>query len=212
MRQVIIIVLSMITAIALYELVRRQWQSSGDVPLTAQHDLIVEKVSRMGKLELVRYQLKDIVEIAPSEVSVLESILLSQGLYEHSRALLIITGEAVGCIDLRKIKKEDIVENDSTIIMHLPKPEICYVKVDHRRSRVYDVNVGWLSSLEKTKLIEAGYRSAEEKIEEAARESRLLEQTKESAEIVLRPFLEQLTHKRVVFTFEDLEGSTVPDR
>lgn len=212
MRQVIIIVLSMITAIALYELLHRQWKNSGDVPLTAQHDLIVEKVSRMGKLELVRYQLKDIVEIAPSEVSVLESILLSHGLYEHSRALLIITGEAVGCIDLRKIKKEDIVENDSTIIIHLPKPEICYVKVDHQRSRVYDVKIGWLSSVEKTKLIEAGYRSAEEKIEEAARESHLLEQTKESAEIVLRPFLEQLTHKQLVFTFEDLEGSTVPDR
>lgn len=212
MRQIIIIVLSMVAAIALYELMRQQWKQDGKVPLKAQHDLIVEKVSRLGKLELVHYQLKDIVEIAPAEVSVLESMLLSQGLYAPSRALLVVTGEAVGCIDLTKIKKEDIVETDSTLIVRLPRPEVCYVKVDHQRSRVYDVKVGWLSSVRESWLIEAGYRSAEEKIEEAAHESRLLEQTKENASIVLRPFIEQLTHKKVVLTFEDMEGSRVPDR
>jgi hypothetical protein len=212
MRQVIIVVLSMVASIALYELVRQQWQYKGKVPIEAQHDLILEQVKRIGKLELVRYQLKDIVEVAPAEVTLLESFLMSQGLYEHSRALLIVTGEAVGCIDLQKIKKEDIVENDSLLVVHLPRPEICYVKVDHQRSRVYDIRVGWLASVRESWLVEAGYRSAEEKIAQAARESQLLEQTKENASLVLRPFIEQLTHKKVVFTFEDLEGSSIPDR
>lgn len=66
-----------------------------EVKSTTVHNVILEKVESLGKLELVRYKFKDIVEHE----------MISQWLPDP-KALLIVSGEAVGCIDLGKVKKK----------------------------------------------------------------------------------------------------------
>ena len=47
-----------------------------------------------------------------------------------AKAVLISQGTATGCIDLTKIGKKDITEQNDTIYITLPIPEICYFKID----------------------------------------------------------------------------------
>ena len=61
------------------------------------HQLLIERIEAMGKLELVKYRFSDVVEHKN----------ISQFLPEAS-VLLIIKADAVGCVDLTKVKQEDI--------------------------------------------------------------------------------------------------------
>src|SRR5271165_4631824 len=89
---------------------------------------MVQKITSMGKLELVKYEMKDIIdqrEVHP--------------ILPDSRVLFLAVGEVTACIDLTKVKKSDITQGKDTVIVFLPQPEICYTKLDHEKSKVYDI-------------------------------------------------------------------------
>lgn len=161
------------------------------MPVTSSHHLIVERMEALGRLELVRYYLKDIVE---------HTERIKWWPFDP-KAILIVSGEVVGCLDLSRIDSADIQVFDDRIEVLLPEPEICYTKVDHQQSRVYDISN--LSNKQDAALIDEAYKVAERKIEEGALEARLLEQTKMNARGILGPILETLTSKRVVLRFKD---------
>lgn len=102
----------------------------------SQHYITLEQIEALGKLELVKYKLKDILEYR-----------IQRPWYQggDSKALLIVSGEAVGCIDLTRIRKEHILETDSLLIIQLPEPELCYAKINHQETRVYEVETGFLT-------------------------------------------------------------------
>ena len=54
------------------------------------------------------------------------------------KALLIVHGEAVGCIDLKTIDKDDIQTLGDTLFITLPEPNVCHFKIDHSKSKIYD--------------------------------------------------------------------------
>jgi hypothetical protein len=56
------------------------------------HNMIVQRIEAMGKLEVTKYYIKDVVEHKKK---------VSWGL--DRKAVLIISGEVVGCIDLKKL-------------------------------------------------------------------------------------------------------------
>ncbi len=100
------------------------YPSSNTVVIT--EDVLVEKISNIGKLELIKYSMRDVIEKKE-----LRSLLLDK------RVLLVASGEVAGCIDLTRIKTEDIVQStDDSITIYLPQPESCYVKLDHQRSKI----------------------------------------------------------------------------
>lgn len=204
LRQLVVILLSMLLAVSLYELIRQQFTQSHS-KTAVHHDLILEEILQIGKLELVKYQVKDIVEIRQSEVNLLESLLIDASLYNPSRALLIISGEIVACIDLKKIKHEDIIENNNRIIIRLPEPEICYTRIDHSRSRLYDLHIGAFSGVNSSVLLQTAYQEAEKKLEQAARQSKLLDQCRQSAQHLLKPILQRLSNKSIVLTYASLQ-------
>ncbi|HEY0897408.1 MAG TPA: DUF4230 domain-containing protein [Sphingobacteriaceae bacterium] len=152
-------------------------------------DIMVEKISDMGKLELVKYSMKDVLE--RKEV---RTFLPDQ------RILFVAAGEATGCIDLTRVRKEDIVNQGDSILVFLPSPEICYVKLDHDRSKVYDVTGAWFPSDAK-EMVEGIYQVAEQKLRENAMDMKILDKTRENAILIFQPMLENISGKTVRIRF-----------
>jgi hypothetical protein len=121
-------------------------------------------------------------------------------LIPDSRALMIVSGEAVGCVDLLKIDARSITQLTDTVMVKLPQPEVCYVKLLPAETRFYSLNMGYFDN--EAEFVEEAYGNAEQKLMEAALKSSLLEQTQTNAELVLRPLLEDLTGKTVMVKWE----------
>ena len=154
--------------------------------VSVNYNTILTSVEELGKMELVRYNFKDVVEYK-KEVS---------RYIPDSKVVLIVAGEAVGCVDFTKIEAGDIVfEGDSVVQIALPEPEICYYKVDHSQSKVFSKENTYFQDAE---LVEESFKYAEQNVKRAALNSGILRQTKENAEKILKPMLEEITGKRVV--------------
>lgn len=153
-------------------------------------DVMVEKITSMGKLELVKYSMKDVIERKE-----IRRILPDQ------RILFVAVGEVTGCIDLTKVRKRDIASSDDSITITLPKAEICYAKLDHSRSKVYDVSGAWFPSDAKD-MVEDIYKIAEQKMLQNAKEMNILAKTEKNATTIFKPFLENLSGKKVGILFK----------
>lgn len=153
------------------------------------HDVVLEEVQALGKLELVKYRLKDVVEHKKSN-----------RFLPDAKVLLVVAGEVVGCVDLTKIKSESILRQGDSILVHMPAPEICYSKIDHQNSKVYDTEYTIISG-EANKMIAEALREAEAELEQTVLKQGILEETKKNAELLLRPMLERLTEKTVILHF-----------
>ncbi len=160
-------------------------------PVINQTTILKEIVS-LGKLELIKYNFKDIVEYEKeaTEYHVINKFL------PNAKAVLIVMGEATGCIDLTKISKSDITVKSDTLIIYLPDPELCEYKINHEKSKVYDVSNGYF--LEQGKMVDEAYKAAEKQIKNSALEMGILNGTNSNAEKILKPLLEKISSKKVV--------------
>ena len=152
-------------------------------PAQTAHSQVLERVVALGKLELVRYTFKDIVE--HEQVNTL---------LPNARAVLIVEGEAVGCIDLARLRPADLVTHGDSLTLWLPAPEVCSWKINHERSRVYDTAYTFLN---EAQLVSDAYRQAERQVRSAALQSGLLTQTRRNAIALLQPLLSRLTDRKV---------------
>lgn len=150
------------------------------------HNTILTTVEELGRMELVRFNFKDVVEYE-KEVS---------RWIPNSKVMLIVTGEAVGCVDFTKLTEQDIdFQGDSLVQISLPEPEVCYYKIDHNKSKVFSKENTYFQDAD---LVQESYRYAEANVKEAAINSGILQQTKVNAEKVLKPMLEEITGRKVV--------------
>ena len=180
--------------------------------------VILKEVEKLGKLELVRYNFKEVFEykrLSNGKI-VGNSILNSHDYDPDLSVILIATGEAVGCIDLTKLEITDIdIDNDS-IVIYLPAPELCYHKLDLENTKIYSFNKeSWWSRMfadesEKNAVLQMAYNKAESRLKEAAIESGIFYSTNENVENMLKPLLNRMTGKsiRIVPAIPevDLEG------
>lgn len=151
--------------------------------------IVLKEVTALGKLELVRYTFKDIVEHEQ-----LNTFL------PNANAVLIVEGEATGCIDLTKIALNDITTSADSITIRLPKPELCSWKINHDRSRVYDTR---FSFLDDSQLVSDAYRQAERQIRQSALNGGILQQTRQNADRMLRPLLAKISGRHVGLIFQE---------
>lgn len=160
------------------------------------HNMVLQQVTAIGKLELVKYHFKDVVEYQKEQTdySIINRML------PKAKAVLIVSGEAIGCIDLTKITSNDIEDNKDTMYVYLPKPEMCVNKIDHQQSKVYDLANGYF--VEQGKMVSDAYAAAETQIQQSALEMGILEQTNENAVKILAPMLEKIAGKKVVLKFK----------
>jgi hypothetical protein len=169
------------------------WRSCKDTLLgkpqeTVQvtHNTVLTKIEGLGRMELVRYNFKDVVEYNKE---------ISRWL-PNAKSVLIVAGEAVGCIDLSQVTRQDVqFTNDSTITIRLPEPEICYFKVDHEKSKVFALENTYFQD---AALVDDAYKFAEKNIRQSAITAGILEQTAQNADKILKPMLEGMTGKTVV--------------
>jgi hypothetical protein len=155
-------------------------------------DVMVEKITSMGKLELVKYSMKDVLEKKQ-----IHTILPDE------RVLFVAVGEVTACIDLTKVRKQDITRDSlgNSVTVMLPQPEICYTKLDHQRSKVYDVSGVMLPSTTKT-MVEDIYKLAEKRLLDNAREMKITDKARENAQLIFKPLLEGVSGKTVVLKFK----------
>ena len=170
-----------------------------DVQVT--HHTVLDKIEDLGRMELVRYNFKDVVEYKKE---------YSRWLPD-SRSVLIVAGEAVGCIDMSQVQARDVqFTNDSTITIRLPEPEICYFKIDHSKSKVLHMENTYFQDAE---LVDEGYKFAEKNVRTAALNSGILVQTAENADKILKPMLEGLTGKRILLVRKrTTKGPVIPPK
>lgn len=166
---------------------------------TIRHDVVLQRLEALGRLELVRYQFKEITEV--KNTSQLKIFLRSFS--PDMKAALITSGEAVGCVDLTKLSDGDIVIFDDSLVINLPPPELCYYKIDLENSRIYDLETGYLATDEEERaFVEEVYRSAENQIRKAALDSGIKSQTRDNARQFIKPLLEELSGKKIGINFK----------
>lgn len=151
--------------------------------------IVLKEITTLGKLELVKYTFKDIVEHEQVNTFL-----------PNANAILIVEGEATGCIDLTKITADDITSEGDSVTVQLPKPELCTWKINHDRSRVYDTR---FSFLDQSQLVSDAYRKAEQQVRQSALDGGILNQTRQNANQILRPMLERIAGKKIGLTFRD---------
>lgn len=151
------------------------------------HNIVIKEIVSLGKMELVKYSFRDVVE---------QEIV--RDFLPDPKAILIVQGEAVGCIDLSKITEKDLTSSGDTLILNLPNPEVCYHKIDHSKSKIYKTDYAFMN---EAVLLDQAYRKAEEQILKTALDSDILEQTKKNAELILKPLLENISSKQVVIKY-----------
>ena len=155
--------------------------------IITSHQSTLEKVEALGRLELVRMNIKDVMEHR-----------LSRQWLPDASALLIISGEVTGCIDLQKVKSEDVIVKSNTLKIKLPAPEICYCRIDYKNSKVYETKFDYFTGIN---LVDSAYKEAERQLWKTALESGILDRTKENAIIILKSFFEGLGFKQVEISF-----------
>jgi hypothetical protein len=150
---------------------------------------MVQKITSMGKLELVKYTMKDIVE--QKEI---------HPILPDSKVLFFAVGQVTACIDLTKVKRTDIIQSDSSVTVFLPQPEICYAAIDHQQSKVYDISGTWFQDDTKN-MVESVYKIAEKKILDNARQMDVIGNARQNALLIFKPLLESISGKKVILSF-----------
>jgi hypothetical protein len=151
---------------------------------------MVQKITSMGKLELVKYTMKDIIDQRESHL-----------ILPDSRVLFLAVGEVTACIDLTKVKPADITQTTDSVSVILPQPEICYTKLDHQKSKVYDIRGAWFDESAKN-MVESVYKLAEKKILDNANEMNVLGMARTNAQLIFKPLLEGISGKKVTLKFK----------
>jgi len=155
------------------------------------HDVIVQQIEELGNLEVVKYNIQDMMEYQKV-----------RRWLPNSTASLKIAGEVIACVDLTKIGKDDIFTQKDSVSIILPIPEICHHRVDHSRSKIYNVQYGlW----ETAELVDEAYKAAEQQIYQEALNMGIANQSRENAIKVLTPILRGLGFTKIFIGFKTAE-------
>lgn len=169
--------------------------SLDDSKTSITHSTVLQEVEALGKLELVRYNFKDITELEKQSREYFFKIIKFG---PDSKVALITVGSATGCIDLTRLMREDVRLTEDTVYIRLPDPELCNYKLNMEETHIYALETNPM--INEKEFIQSAYTLAEQRIKDSALESGILEQTEANAEMILKPMLEKITGKAVVFT------------
>ena len=183
---ILLIVLGISTGIFHFDVVKTSSESN--------QQLVLKKIEEIGNLELVKFNFNDIVE-----ESVVRKIFDIDNLAPDSRVLVIINGEATACINLKAVTKNDIKFEDDNINLTLPEPTICYTKINHDRSKIYDEN--FVARIFNPELIDKAYKDGEIKIKDEAISLGIIDQAKINAKKLLGALLNGIIKKNIVIDF-----------
>lgn len=194
MKKISIIALFIIVLLALIASIIYLLKSSGnEEKVYVTHDVVVQQIEELGNLEVVKYNIQDVVQYEKKRTWL-----------PNSKASLMVAGEVIACVDLTKLGKDDIFTDKDSVSLILPVPEICHYKVDHSRSKVYNIEYGlW----ETAKLVDDAYAHAEQHLYESALNMGIAQESRQNAIKVLTPILRGLGFTRIYIGFKSPEQS-----
>ncbi|MDU1903518.1 MAG: DUF4230 domain-containing protein [Dysgonomonas sp.] len=188
MKKVLSLATILLAIIALIALVIFLWRGERKEQTYVSHDVIVQQIEELGNLEVVKYNIQDMMEYQKV-----------RRWLPNSKASLKIAGEVIACVDLTKIGKDDIYTNKDSVSLILPIPEICHYRIDHSRSKVYNIEFGlW----ETAELVDDAYKVAEQQIYQEALNMGIAKESRENAIKVLTPILRGLGFTRIYIGFK----------
>ena len=161
-------------------------------PRTTTGPVVVEGIKELDHLATVRW-----TESVPVTRETGGDIL--ERLFSGEKVIVIATGKVEAGVDLGDIEKDDVAVDGDSVTIDLPEPEILSVSLDEGRTRVYDRDFSPLNVRPDDDLVERARLRAVEKIEDAARENKILETAERSAEDSIRAFAATLGFDEVRF-------------
>lgn len=170
------------------------WKSSKDEErVYISHDMLTQQIEQLGNLEVVKYTIQDMMEYEKT-----------RKWFPNSKAQVKVVGEVIACVDLTKIVSDDIYTEGDSVSLILPIPEICHYKLDHSRSKVYNVEYGlW----ETAELVDEAYKQAEQHLYTESLKMGIAEQSRTNTIMVLTPLLKGLGFKRISIGFRSQPNS-----
>lgn len=197
MKKILILLVVLLALVLLVILSLKVGKSSHQEPIYVSHEMVVQQIEEMGKLEVVKYNIQDIMEYEKA-----------RRWLPNSKTSIKIVGEVIACIDLSKIEPDDIKTSGDSVSILLPMPEICNYKIDHSKSKVYNVEYGlW----ETAALIDDAYRQAEDHLYRQALKMGIADESHRNSIKVLTPILKSLGFKRIEIGFKNPNANTSLD-
>jgi hypothetical protein len=161
-------------------------------PRTTTGPVVVEGIKELDQLATVRW-----TESVPVTRETGGDIL--DRLFSGEKVIVIATGKVEAGVDLGNINKDDVGVNGDSVTIDLPEPEILSASLDEDTTRVYDRDFSPLNIRPDDDLVEKARLRAVEKIEDAARENKILETAEQNAEDSIRAFVTTLGFDEVRF-------------
>ena len=161
-------------------------------PRTTTGPVVVEGIQELDQLATVRWT-ESVPVTRESGGDILDR------LFSGEKVIVIATGHVEAGVDLKDLGKDDVSVNGETVTINLPEPEILSANLDEGKTRVYDRDFSPLNIRPDDDLVEKARLRAVEKIEDAARENRILDTAEQNAEDSIRTFVTTLGFDEVRF-------------
>ncbi len=141
----------------------------------------IEEVRRIAKLAVLRVQVADII----------------QGNTAGASGAVLVKGDADMVVDLDRVQIVDRDDRRRTATLVIPTPHADRPRVDHRRTRVYELRKTGLALINpfadpRADLLADAMRAAQEQVERAVQDADFVAQAKEQAERLLVGFYREL--------------------
>jgi Protein of unknown function (DUF4230) len=161
-------------------------------PRTTTGPVVVEGIRELDQLTTVRWT-ESVPVTRESGGDILDR------LFSGEKVIVIATGNVEAGVDLSDIQKVDVSVSGDTVTIDLPEPEILSSSLNEEQTRVYDRDFSPLNVRPDDELVEKARLRAVEKIEDAARENKILETAERNAEDSIRAFVTTLGFDEVRF-------------
>ncbi len=161
----------------------------GEEKETVSHEAVVEKIRLMGKIQLVQFQIRDMVEYK-----------VERNILPDSKVMMMVAGEIGACIDLEKLKESDVKRQKDKTVIILPSPEICYVKVNHEHSKIYH-KLSWMLLDDDAELMDKAYKESEKFLQRPDVQWPALQEAEKNAPAILTPIFEKIAGQPVQISF-----------
>jgi hypothetical protein len=153
--------------------------------------VFISEIKALGKLELTKITIKDVMEYQMELDWALDK-----------KVLMVFGGEVVGCIDLTKIKEENITNTDSIITIKFGATEICYSKLDHSKTKLYNLSTMAEFNKIEPEMMDYLYKKGEAYLVSDSMKMIVNKETEANAQKILKPLLEKISKKHVDLVFE----------
>jgi hypothetical protein len=162
---------------------------TGEARINVSQPAVVRQIQQLERLETVAYTMEKLVW-GERDNPYLPKFLISD------RLVLVVHGEVVAGVDLRRVTPADVSVQGHTISLKLPDAELFSTRVDNERTQVYSRVTGLFSQPDPNFETEIR-REAERQLRQAALKDGILETANQNARTTMVSLLKGFGFQQV---------------